>query len=67
MFSQINIYYEIMDCSVLILTENEESNIRACIESCRQYSDEIIIDDMSNDRTEELATTAEARVYIKER
>ena len=53
-----------MSCSVLILTKNEESNIQACIESCKPFADEVIvIDDMSTDQTEALATVSDAHVY----
>lgn len=55
-----------MSCSVLILTKNEESNICACIESCRLFATEfIVIDDMSDDRTVELAIAAGAHVFKK--
>ncbi|MGA9753781.1 MAG: glycosyltransferase family 2 protein [Desulfobaccales bacterium] len=38
--------------SVIILTYNEEANIRACLESCRDLTEEIfIVDSFSSDKT----------------
>ena len=51
-----------MKLAVIILTHNEERHIGACIESA-SFADEIlVIDDMSTDRTAELARAAGARV-----
>src|SRR5256885_3359009 len=42
--------------SVLILTFNEELNIKACLESVNGWVDEIfVLDSFSTDRTEEIA------------
>ena len=52
-----------VDVSVLILTRNEEANIRECIESCMPFAKEIIvIDDGSTDGTKEIAESLGARV-----
>ena len=41
---------------VLILTRNEEKNIKDCIESCQAFADEIlVIDDCSEDNTVSIA------------
>jgi len=49
--------------SALILTYNEESNIGACIGSCRNVVDKIIVmDNNSNDRTKEIAESLGALV-----
>lgn len=52
-----------VDVSVLILTRNEERNIKDCIESCLPFAKEIIvIDDGSTDGTKEIAESLGARV-----
>lgn len=52
-----------VDVSVLILTRNEERNIKDCIESCQSFAKEIIvIDDGSTDGTKEIAENLGARV-----
>jgi glycosyltransferase involved in cell wall biosynthesis len=40
--------------SVVILTKNEEDNILDCIESLKSFDEIIVIDDYSEDRTEEV-------------
>lgn len=51
-----------MRLAVIILTHNEEHHIEACIQSA-SFADEIlVIDDMSTDRTAELAQSLGARV-----
>lgn len=53
--------------AALILTKNEENNIKECIENALLCTDEvIIIDSGSNDRTVEIAKTAGAKVYFRE-
>lgn len=53
--------------SVIILTKNEEKNIRRCLESVRKLADEIIvIDDKSTDNTVEIAKSLSATVYERE-
>ncbi|HEX7844178.1 MAG TPA: glycosyltransferase family 2 protein [Chitinophagaceae bacterium] len=50
--------------SVVIITFNEEQNIRRCIESVRQVADEIIVlDSYSTDRTVEIARDLGAIVH----
>jgi len=50
--------------SVIILTYNEEANIRACLESCRDLTEEIfIVDSFSTDRTIELAREYTEKIY----
>lgn len=45
-----------MKISTIIITYNEERNIKKCIESVKEISDEIIVvDSFSTDRTEEIA------------
>src|SRR5437899_2628549 len=41
--------------SVLILTRNEETNIRACIDALAFSDDVVVLDSQSTDRTRELA------------
>ena len=40
--------------SVVILTKNEEDNILDCLESLKSFDEIIIVDDYSEDRTEEV-------------
>lgn len=50
--------------SVVINTKNEESHIQECLESVRDWADEIIVVDMSStDKTVEIAKTMGAKVY----
>lgn len=54
--------------SVVINTLNEEQNIGDCIESVRDFADEIVVCDMySDDRTVEIAQAMGARVVYHER
>jgi glycosyltransferase involved in cell wall biosynthesis len=48
--------------SVLILTYNEESNIRRCLDSVSWSDDVVVIDSFSTDRTVEVARASGARV-----
>jgi (heptosyl)LPS beta-1,4-glucosyltransferase len=53
--------------SALILTKNEEKFIGNCINSLKGLADEIIvIDNISHDRTVEIATQKGAQVYLSE-
>ena len=53
--------------AVLVLTKNEENNIKACIENAHQCTDEvIIIDSGSTDKTIEIAKKAGAKVCYRE-
>lgn len=51
-----------MTVSVLVLTLNEESNIRACLESLAWSDDVVVLDSHSTDRTTEIAAELGARV-----
>jgi glycosyltransferase involved in cell wall biosynthesis len=52
--------------SVVVLTKNEEANIRECLESVKGWADEIIvIDDLSTDRTLDIAQSMADKVLIK--
>ena len=52
------------DLSVIILTKNEELNIRKCIESIRNVAKRIIVvDSFSSDATEEIAKELECDVF----
>ena len=49
--------------SVLILTRNEEQNIKDCIKSCQPFADEVIVvDDGSEDNTVSIAEVLGAKV-----
>lgn len=50
--------------SVVILTYNEESNIRSCIESCGWCDDIHVLDSGSKDRTREIAESLGAKVHV---
>lgn len=52
--------------SVVILTRNEEANIKDAIASVRFADDIVVIDDNSTDKTVKIATKLEARVYIRD-
>ncbi|WP_269542313.1 glycosyltransferase family 2 protein [Cerasicoccus fimbriatus] len=49
--------------SIVILTLNEEINIRACIESVPWCDDIVVLDSCSTDRTVDIAKECGARVY----
>jgi glycosyltransferase involved in cell wall biosynthesis len=52
--------------SVVILTKNEEERITDCINSVKDWADElIVIDDHSTDRTREIAESSGAKVIVK--
>jgi len=51
--------------SVVILTKNEEKNIKACIESISFASEILVIDDNSTDSTRTIAKKMGAKVYIR--
>jgi glycosyltransferase involved in cell wall biosynthesis len=51
-----------VNLSVAIITYNEESNIKACLEAVRQIADEIVvIDSFSTDKTEEICSQYDTR------
>src|ERR1700749_2423337 len=49
--------------SVIILTKNEEKNIKACLDSVAWCDEKIVIDDHSEDKTVEIAKKMGAKVY----
>ena len=52
--------------SVVILTKNEENNIRACIDSVKGWTDEIIVvDDFSSDNTVKIAEVLADKILLK--
>ncbi|MCF7528774.1 glycosyltransferase family 2 protein [Neisseria lisongii] len=51
--------------SLLILTKNEEKNIRDCIESCTFADEIIVIDDNSDDTTPQIAESLGAKVITR--
>ena len=53
-----------MKLTVIILTHNEERHIEACIRSAAFADEILVIDDMSTDRTAELAQSLGARVVM---
>ena len=55
-----------MTLSVVILTKNEEENIRACIESLVFCNEVIVIDDNSADQTVKIAQHLGAKVFKRE-
>ncbi len=51
------------DLSVVIITNNEEANLRRCLDSVRFADEIVIVDSGSGDRTLEIATSFGARIY----
>lgn len=51
--------------SAVILTKNEEKNIRKCITTVRWSDEIIVIDDYSKDNTPEIAKSLNAKVYFR--
>lgn len=50
--------------SAVILTKNEEQNIKRCLESVKWCDEIIIIDDKSSDKTLEIIKKYKAKIYI---
>jgi len=50
--------------SVILLTYNEEDNIRACLESCAWCDDVHVLDSGSKDRTCEIAAEFGAQIHV---
>lgn len=56
-----------MKLSVVIITLNEEKNIRRCLESVKDVADEIVVvDSLSTDKTEEICSEYSVR-FVKEK
>lgn len=51
--------------SAVVLTKNEEKNIKDCLESLKWCDEVVIIDDYSEDKTTEIAESFGAEVYKK--
>ena len=49
--------------SVVIIVKNEEKRIGACLESVKWADDIVIVDDMSTDRTVEIARSCTDRIF----
>lgn len=54
-----------MSLSVTIATKNEEENIRDCLESVKWTDEIVVVDDVSNDRTVEIAKLYTSKVFIR--
>lgn len=55
-----------MFLSVCIITKNEESNIKSCLDSVKEIADEIIIlDSFSTDNTVNIAKNYTSKIYFK--
>jgi glycosyltransferase involved in cell wall biosynthesis len=52
--------------SVAIITQNEELNIRECLESVRWADEIVVVDNGSTDQTRQVCQDFAARVYIEE-
>ena len=52
--------------SVIIITKNEEENIRDCLESVKWADEIIIVDSFSNDKTVEIAKEYTDKIFHKE-
>ena len=53
---------EKVSLSVVIITKNEEENIKGCLESVKWADEIIVLDDYSDDRTVEIAKRYTNRV-----
>ncbi len=49
----------------IVITKNEERNIRACLDSLRWVDELIVVDAESTDRTAELARAYTAKVFVR--
>lgn len=49
--------------SVVVITKNEEKNIRRCLESVAWADEIVIVDNESTDRTREIAAAFDARIF----
>ncbi|HEX9429004.1 MAG TPA: glycosyltransferase, partial [Candidatus Bathyarchaeia archaeon] len=53
-----------MTIATIIITKNEEKNIRACLESLKWVDEAIVVDAGSMDRTVELAKAYTPKVFV---
>lgn len=51
--------------TVVVITKNEEDNIRECLESVRWANEIIIVDDESTDRTRDIAAEYTDRIFMR--
>ncbi len=51
--------------SVIVITKNEEKNIRACLESVRQADEIVVVDAESTDRTRAICHEFTDKIYIR--
>lgn len=51
--------------SVVIITKNEEKNIRRCLESVRWVDEIVVVDDFSTDRTMEICREFTDRIFTR--
>ena len=51
--------------SSLVLTHNSEATLEECLESLQWVDEIVLIDDISTDKTQEIATKYNARVWIR--
>jgi len=54
-----------MRISAVVLTKNEEKNIKECLEGLGFCDEVIVVDDNSDDRTREIAKEFGARVFVR--
>lgn len=54
-----------MKLSAIVLTKNEESNIDRCLKSLDFCDEIIVVDDFSDDRTQEIAKKYQAKVFSR--
>ena len=52
--------------TVVVITKNEEANIRRCLESIAQFPNKVIVDSGSTDQTAQIATTLGATVVYQD-
>jgi len=52
--------------SVIIITKNEEENIKDCLESVKWADEIIVVDSFSRDKTVELAKEYTSKIFQKE-
>lgn len=51
--------------SVVVLTRNEEARISGCLDSAKWADEVIVVDDMSSDRTVEIARNFTGKIFIR--